>query len=172
METIYVTDCELYDSESFVKKLSAEKFHLSNPVIAREFHGKPYFENVSNLHFSVTHTQGKLFVVFSNKKIGLDAEKLDRVVNFKPLLKRIHPSFRINTSSEFLRLFTAKESVVKWLGGTLAQDCKRIFFTPSFDRVQYCNEKLPVCITHLEFDDFILAVCSEKKTDYSFCTVE
>ena len=171
MDYIYVTSRNAYTTESFVKKIAIEQFNYLNPIIERNAHGKPYFkEHIEQptLHFSVSHTNDKLFVVFSKDKIGLDVENTNRQVDYAKLLPRIDNKQFVNSSYEFLRLWTAKESVVKYLGETMATDAKYIDFSPDFAHTKYKQVPLPVHIQHLSLENFLIAVCSEYPTEYSF----
>ena len=174
MNFIYVTDCNISSTEEFVTKLAVEKFNYSNPIICRNEHGKPYFapnENNPPLHFSVSHTDNKLFVVFSKNKIGLDVENKQRQVNYRKILRKIDACFPIASTFEFLELWTAKESVVKYFGGTIATDAKSIRFSPAFDCVEYHQKPLPVYIQHLEFENHLVCVCSEAQDEFSICKI-
>lgn len=174
MDLIYVTDRNAYSTESFVKKLAVEKLNMHGPVILRNQHGKPYFQKTDGqptLHFSVSHTDNKLFVVFSNREIGIDVENKNRNVDYSRLIRRVDESFSVASTLEFLRLWTAKESVVKYMGGAMAPDAKDILFSPVFDCVQYREQCLPVVVQHFEFENYLVAVCSESEKTYSFCEI-
>lgn len=86
--------------------------------------GKPYFADQPSLHFSISHTRSQWACLFANMEVGLDIEEIrscrQEVIAerfFHPLeqawLKR-HPE-------DFFRIWTAKESLVKWSGRGLAE---------------------------------------------------
>ena len=50
------------------------------PEIAVSDRGKPYFVK-SPWHFSISHSKRHVFCALSQKKIGIDAEELDRPIN-------------------------------------------------------------------------------------------
>ena len=60
------------------------------PQIAVTDRGKPYFIG-SDLHFSITHTKHHAFCALSDRPIGIDAEELDREVNFRLAEKILSP---------------------------------------------------------------------------------
>ncbi len=80
--------------------------------------GKPYVEN--GPHFSISHSGDYIFIVFDNKEIGIDVERI-RDVNPK-LLGKIATDEEINNfdnenfNTEFLKLWTLKEAYFKYKG--------------------------------------------------------
>ena len=174
MNFIYVANRNDYTTEEFIRKIAAEKLNITNVVIVRNEHGRPYFlpaTGQETWHFSLSHTGETLFAVFSKRQIGLDAEEKRRSVDFQKLVKRVDDEFCVSSCLEFLQLWTAKESVVKFLGESLATSVKKIEFSPTFDKVRYAQKPLPVRITHLYYGDFLLAVCAEELDEYSFCVM-
>ncbi len=161
MGKIFYTENSLYDSDSFIKKILAEFYGLENAVILRTENGKPYVEN--GPFFSVSHTANKLFVVLSSMNVGLDAELLSRKVNYTAIIKKFPFSEReeITCEKDFLYHWVAKESAVKYLGSTLARDLQNLTFQNG--KLFYKTIELPVKLSFLILEDFLLAVCSENE---------
>jgi phosphopantetheinyl transferase len=164
MEKIFYADKTAFPTSiSAIEKILSTHFHVNAPKICRTENGKPYLESPKKqLFFSVSHTKDKLFIAFSNENVGLDAENLDRKVNYLPILRRfpIEERGEIECLEDFLRHWTAKESAVKWLGGTLAQDLSKITYTKGI--LRYKELELPLRLTTTVFQNYILSVCGEK----------
>lgn len=85
--------------------------------------GKPAFENAENLHFNVSHSGGEVVAAFSGSPIGIDIESSGRCRNFSEIARRFfHPgeAETIAVESDFLRVWTAKEAMLKLSGTGLA----------------------------------------------------
>ncbi len=162
MEKIfYVRRNEFENSLCAVRTILADYFGIQNPVILRTENGKPYLQN-NPLYFSVTHTKDALFLAFCDQNVGIDAEYKEKDVDFLPIIKRFSDLERreITDKQAFLRNFTAKESAVKWLGGTLARDFRKLQFING--KIYYGEIALPAKTVFIPFDDYIVAVTSEK----------
>ncbi len=130
--------------------------------IEKTENGKPYLKSNIPLYFSVSHTNALLFIAFSDENIGVDVERIDRNVNYSTLLKKFPYTEReeISSATDFLTHWTAKEAAIKWLGGTLARDLKKLCFIKN--QIWYDTLPLPICITSKLLDGHIITVCSER----------
>lgn len=163
MEKIFHTKRNTFSStDETLQYMFNRYFGISNAIIVRD-NGKPYLQNSEpvSLFFSVTHTENELFIAISDKNVGIDAEKRTRLVTYEPIIKRFTFAEReeIQNTHDFLVHWTAKESAVKWLGGTLARDLYKL---------QYANGQLihgqiplPIKLCFFTYAECILAVCSE-----------
>ena len=168
MEKIfYTTQREYPSSEDAVKRILSTVFGVDNARIARMETGKPYLVDIP-LFFSVSHTDGKTFIAFSDANVGIDAERKNRETDFIKILKRFPESERaeIHSHEDFIRHWLVKESAVKWLGGTLASNLRDLRY--KCDNLFYKDIPLPVQLCFVEVDHFLLAVCSER--DFSNVT--
>ncbi len=140
-----------------MKKIFSAYYGKQDAMILREKSGKPYVEG--GPFFSVTHTQDRLYIAFSDEEIGLDAEHLSREPHYEAILKKFSPQERaeIHSAKEFLQHWVVKESAVKYLGGTLAVDLNRLCYVN--DRLTYNQKNFPAKITLLQHEGFILSVC-------------
>lgn len=162
MEKIYYADKSVYPtSEVAVLQILKKYFGMENEKIFRGDNGKPYLVDTP-LFFSVSHTQDKLFIAFSDENVGIDAENANRKTEYRSILKRFTSAERkqILSKEDFLKSWTAKESAVKWLGGTLARDLFKLEFLG--DRMKYGEVELPAIFTLLQIDECIVTVCSER----------
>ena len=165
MEKIFYTDKSAYpDSQTAVKRILSEYFHLKDVEITKNEHGKPFLKNGNefSLFFSVSHTRNKLFIAFSDQNVGIDAEHSARKTDYLPIIKRFAPDEQkeILSHNDFLRHWVAKESAIKWLGGSLAHDLKKLRFVGN--RLCYGEIELPVNLVFRSFENFLIAVCSER----------
>lgn len=165
MEKIFYTDKSAYpDSHTAIKRVLSEYFNLKNAIITKNERGKPFLVNGSelSLFFSVSHTENRLFIAFSDENVGIDAENLSRQTDYMPIVKRFAPEERMEILSpaDFLRHWVAKESAIKWLGGSLAHDLHKLRFVEN--RLFYGEIEIPAHLAFHSFDGYILAICSER----------
>ncbi len=169
MEKIFYTNPFTFSSsEEAVKYILHRYFHLSNAEITHTENGKPYLQSVDGLFFSITHTKSKLFIAFSDRNVGMDAEEETRPFPPSALLSKfpIEERMEIQTTEDFLLHWTVKESAVKWLGGTLAHDFKKLTYVKEV--LFYNGLEIPILITHQKIAGHILSICSER----DFCNAE
>ncbi len=171
MEKIFYMDKSAYPSTTeAAQDILKSYFQIPDAKILRSESGKPYLDNsTARIFFSPSHTKTGLFIAFSSENVGLDAEQIDREVHYSLLLKRFPFEERaeIISAQDFLRHWTAKESAVKWLGGTLSHDLKKIGFIK--DVLSYDGLEIPVHLTFKELEGHLLAICSER--DFTNATV-
>ena len=165
MKKIFIGNQNAYaTSEQAVKHVLSQYFQLSNVQIERGDHGKPFLVGGKDvpLFFSVSHTNGLLFIAVSDENVGIDAEYTARQTNFAGIVKRFSQTERaeISTTQDFLRHWVAKESTVKWLGGSLAHDLHKLRYEKGV--LWYGEIELPAKLTFLTLNDCFIAVCSER----------
>lgn len=165
MEKIFYTDKSAYpDSESAIKRVLSEYFNLKNAIIIKNEQGKPFLKDgrEHSLFFSVSHTENRLFIAFSDENVGIDAENVSRQTDYLPIVKRFAPEERkeILSPVDFLRHWVAKESAIKWLGGSLAHDLHKLRFLEN--RLFYGEIEMPVYLVFHTFENYVLAICSER----------
>ncbi len=161
MEKIFYTQRSCYPSiECAVKKVLSEHFGITDVNILKTENGKPYLFN-AKLFFSVSHTETMLFIAFSDKPIGIDAEFAQRKIDYSRLLKNFssEEALEISSTEDFLRHWVAKESAIKQMGGTLANDFKKTAYIQK--RIFFNGEQLPLTLSELTFNEHFLAVCCE-----------
>jgi 4'-phosphopantetheinyl transferase len=91
-------------------------------VISQKPEGKPFFENL-DLHFNLSHSDGEIVAAFSEAPVGIDIESPGRSRDFHGIARRFfHPdeAALISGESDFLRVWTAKEAMLKLAGTGLA----------------------------------------------------
>ena len=117
--------------------------------------GKPYVRNKQ--HFNISHSNTALAVVFSNENVGVDIEKkmeldlnlLARIANKKEYQQVVNS---LNPQLELTKLWTKKESLIKFHGKTIATNLKTLLR----------NEDL-YNFKHYIVEDYVICVCSKKR---------
>lgn len=118
------------------KYTNSESAHFS---ISSHPGGKPFFADVPDLHFSLSHTEGEVALAFSRSPVGFDMEKSGRRANFLAVAKRFFTSDEVlsieavgaSAGARFLDFWTAKEAVLKLEGTGISG---------GLDRVRILNE--------------------------------
>lgn len=136
--------------------------------------GKPFFKTLPNVYFNASHSGECAVCSFSDKEIGCDIEKSDKV-NTK-IAKRFFAQsesdyiFSAKTEAEqseiFFRLWTLKESYLKHSGKGLQGGLNsfEIVFDNGFANGIYLKEKgeiRKIYFKEYKYSDFYIAVCSE-----------
>lgn len=164
MEKLFCAELSAFStSTDAVLFILREYFHIQNATVVRNENGKPYLENTGErIFFSVSHTKEKLFIAFSRENVGIDAEQLDRDVNYPPILRKFPAEEReeIKSKEDFLLHWTVKESAVKWLGGTLAKDLNKLCYARN--TLSYNGLDIPTCLTTRFLDGHVLTICCER----------
>lgn len=91
------------------------------PQIFRTPRGKPYFKD-SAVHFSISHTKGRVFCVLSDRPVGIDAEETDRQADLRLAEKILSASEweqyekAQDKKKALLQFWVLKEAFVKCTG--------------------------------------------------------
>lgn len=114
--------------EILAKMLIKKKFDINCKKQELEYsvHGKPYLKNYSDIHFNISHSGEYVACCVYDRPVGVDVQKIGtynpdvakRVCNEKELL-RIEES--PDMASEFTKLWTQKEAVLKMYGIGIAK---------------------------------------------------
>ena len=69
-----------------LRAVLCRKFKIANEDLkfSADAHGKPFFENIDNVYFSVSHTSSGVAVAVSEDEIGVDIEKVRAVILILP----------------------------------------------------------------------------------------
>ena len=116
--------------------------------------GKPYLASHKDAHYNISHSGSIVVCAVYDKPIGIDIQKMNDM-NFDSIAKRVFTKneqeiyFSAPTEmqkEQFYRIWTAKESLIKFLGTGVRDLSKEIE---------------PDCVigSSCVFDDYILAVC-------------
>ncbi len=134
MVYLYITEKRATTDEAVLslvpKYLAAAGREPRKLKIARAEKGKPYFEDCSDIHFSVSHSGEFFACAFAEFPIGLDIQEHIKRQNetdaqaaercMKIAKRFFHPdevdALELDTVSAFYKIWTAKESFVKLTG--------------------------------------------------------
>ncbi|MBQ9729224.1 MAG: 4'-phosphopantetheinyl transferase superfamily protein [Clostridia bacterium] len=124
---------EYPNSAALVQRILSKEYGETNFCLLKTANGKPYLTGIANenaRNVSISHTNEWYFVAFSSEEIGIDAEPLDRTVDFSKITRKFTENERsqIRSTEDFLRFWTMRESVVKHLGITIIESFKRLSF--------------------------------------------
>ena len=169
MEKIFYADKNSFSSsDEAIQAVLSKYFGINSPIIYRSKNGKPYLDQKLGIFLSVSHTCDLLFLGFSDDEIGIDAESLSRERNYAAVIKKFPHAEQaeIQSNEDFLRHWTAKEAAVKYLGGTLAHDLKKLAFIN--EKLTYGDELLPK-VFELRVHNILLSICA--KRDFSHAEI-
>ena len=112
-------------SNMIVRSIVASKFNLNlNEVnIQKDKYGKKFVDEALGIHFNISYSDDWILIGISNSSIGVDIEKI-RYIDFQNIsrhfsLKEQRYLRRVESllgEKEFFRIWTGKESFVKYLG--------------------------------------------------------
>ncbi len=83
--------------------------------------GKPFAVNYPNIRFSLAHSGDMAIAAFSDREIGIDLEKSDRVIPSEIISRFFSSSEAESFSGNTLLLWCAKEAAVKYSGKGFAK---------------------------------------------------
>ena len=119
--------------------------------------GKPFFAGLRDLHFNLSHSGEAVMAAFSGVPVGLDIECRGRSRDFAGIARRFflpgEADAVLNSGSDqedvFLKIWTAKEAIVKLSGEGLAGGLSLAGMTP--DGRGFLGDK-QVCLRHFNSD--------------------
>ena len=154
---IYYTRAPV-ESGAFLENVLAREY--GGPAkLVRTADGKPYLDAPGAPKFSLTHTEGLTAVAIGPCEVGLDAEK-KRPRNIRAVLARCTLA---EQREDFLTLWTAKESYVKFRGATLASLYRHLVYA---DGVLYEDgSPLPLSLCHFGLAGCILCLCTAEPVE-------
>ena len=152
MTKVYILN-DNADVYGLVTQIASQKYNI--PVcalkIAKGEKGKPFFENLTNFHFNVSHS-GKIKVLaVSQNNVGIDVEKI-REIPLK-IAKKFCQSERdyiaeADSLKRFFEIWTKKEAYLKYSGTGISGGLN------SFDTL-----KPTVPLKTFGFEEYLISVC-------------
>lgn len=126
--------------------------------------GKPFLRNYMDIHISLAHCRHGVTAILSRERVGIDIEKLKpyniyaaRKILDEVELKRVEAS--VDSSREFFRYWTLKESYIKAIGMGFSYPTKSIHFVLEEDGQVRSNHKEALFSLYEHELGFIVAVC-------------
>ena len=135
------------ESRAYIRQCLGNLFNLNPlevPIIANP--GEPPELPKGMGYCSFSHCNDAIILVWHEKKIGIDIERLDRNFNYEKLAKKyFFKSNSLNTTSEsyrktILNQWCAVEAAIKWDHGKLAEDIKEWQYSKN-DKILFHNKK-------------------------------
>ncbi|TFH45333.1 4'-phosphopantetheinyl transferase superfamily protein [Streptococcus equinus] len=99
-------------------------------------YGKPYYDSNKAVHFNISHTGNIVVVVFYICEIGVDVEYIENeysldyqrdIMDFFNTREIEYLSSSLEFNFDFIKLWTAKESFVKYTGSGLYRELSSFF---------------------------------------------
>lgn len=132
-------------------------------------YGKPYLKNYPSIFFNISHCDGLVGCVISDKEIGFDIEKITKCNDLiiKKVLtdneQKILSHYKNEEYKEmFYRFWTLKESYLKWDGSGFSKDPKNISLRFNKDMNQIKSSELKVNFYQEKImKNYFYAICLE-----------
>lgn len=124
--------------------------------------GKP-FVSVNNFHFNISHSGSLVALVYDEKPIGIDIEKVvNRDISLANRFFTDEERKYINNSKDklesFYKIWTLKESYVKALGKGLKKDLASFSIIPKDDSFSFSGIEYNPKFDQKSFDGYVLSV--------------
>lgn len=143
-------------------KKALSDFGVNDPELATGANGKPFLKNSKNIYFNISHTGGGVAAVADTSPVGIDIQDILPVRNgviercFSDKEKMLISSSD-SPEKEFTKLWTLKESAVKYSGETIAS-LKNFCFADSTEAFEKYGRKF----TTFERKNLFISVCGER----------
>ena len=144
------------ESRAYIRQCLGNLFNLNPlevPIIANP--GEPPELPKGMGYCSFSHCNDAIILVWHEKKIGIDIERLDRDFNYAKLAKKyFFKSNSSNTTSEsfkntILNQWCAVEAAIKWDHGKLAEDIKEWQYSENDKILFHKKKKLKLKFTQI-----------------------
>ena len=126
-------------------------------------HGKPYFDGVDDLFFSISHCGSAVAVAIDDEEVGVDIEEVARyrehLVNY--VLNEEEKDEMEDKKGMFIEIWTKKEAVFKLLGTGITHEIKDILKNNS-----------GINVVSKKVGDRYLSVATRKVIDNEDITIE
>lgn len=128
--------------------------------------GKPYLEE-NPFYFSLSHSGGRVLCAVSESEVGADVQQIKPVKDSfarrvlcedERMLYKKHD----NKPLCFARLWTRKESYLKYTGEGIAAGLDGLDFSPSMEKESFCL--FGKCFSVFEDADFVYSVCAGEES--------
>lgn len=143
-----------------LRRVLLRDFQISeNPKWGYQENGKPYLIDYPEIHFNLSHCHRGVVCAVGGEPMGIDIESVEafdievaKYISNSEELERILSSE--NQALEFTKLWTCKESYLKFTGDGLVDNLKRVL-EGDLD-VQFTTEISPK-------QDFVITICKALK---------
>lgn len=156
--------------KNFVSELLKEKHGILSPVFFKNEHGKPYLEG-NPLFFNLSHSREIAVLAVCEREVGIDVEKLVPR-SYGGILRRCSERERaeIRTPNDFLTHWTVKESFVKYLGLSIAEEWKALEYFGG--TLFWKEEKQAVFLKTFSRSDCVFTVCTALEEEITLLRID
>ncbi len=147
---------------------------ITNTELMYGENGKPFLANRQDVCFNLSHSENMVICAFSDMPVGADIEAYhhfdDELANFvyhKSETEYIHNNMN-DADAGFTRLWTIKESIMKYFGTGLSLEPKEIHIDMQNGINAFCKRYNcgNIYFTEYNTDEYYITVCSGYK-DFS-----
>lgn len=150
MNKIYIS--KLCTKELLNKVL--EIHNINSEIIYNEY-GKPYLKN-NEIYFNLSNSHDYSVCTISNSEVGIDIEKITFKSNIIDRICTEDEKKLIKNAKDFTKIWTKKESYIKYLGIGLSYGLKNV------DTLTLNNIKT------YKYDDYYISLCNNNDEDIIF----
>lgn len=137
--------------------------------IAQGPNGKPYVENLDGFHYNLSHSGDWVVLAWGDSEVGVDVEQLRESANLERITRRFFteeertyifaPVEEQERNRRFTKIWTCKESYVKYLGTGLAKSLESFSVDGEHDRVRLVDEE-PLMLKSWQLGEkYFLSLC-------------
>ena len=142
-------------------------------------YGKPYIEGYNNLFFNISHSEDWVICAISDEEVGVDIEKIEKApveVAEHYFHSREYKLIRSKASEEvdeyFYKMWTLKESYIKWIGKGLSKQLDSFSINEDINNEFYIGENKELRLNQCKFDkDYIISLCSKEVWDTNITVI-
>ena len=159
MTKIYISFASI-KPYGFVKKIASEKYNIceNGITLLKAEHGKPYFKELPQFHFNISHSADLCLIAVSDSPVGIDTEK-PRQINLNIAKRFCKEEFDYiserDSENRFFEIWTKKEAYLKYKG---------LGLSGGLDTFNVLNPDIPIAT--FEIDGYTVSLCSFDK-DFS-----
>ena len=161
------------ESRAYIRKSLGTFFNLNPlemPIIANP--GEPPELPNGMGHFSFSHCSDAIILVWHEKKIGIDIERLDRDFDYEKLAKKyfFNSNRVIKTNKLYkksiLKQWCAVEAAIKWDHGKLAKDIKEWQYSENDKILFHKKKKLKLKFTQINLYKWTISLAYKNTSHF------
>ena len=157
------------ESRGYLREALSNLFEiepLEIPIQANP--GKPPKLPLGMGYLSISHTIDALVIIWDINKVGIDMERMDRNFNYKSLAKnvfkkKIDEKYYNNRKKDILKRWCSLEAAIKWERGSIFRDIYNWDYFDNNKKIIHKTKNYKVNVFQINFYDWIIAFCSERK---------
>ena len=145
---------------------------VRQPTASYGIHGKPYIEEAESFHYNISHSGDWVVLAYSDREIGVDVERnyMDegrkKVAGLSFTEKEQEYVFKTDDNREqaerFTKLWTIKESYLKYLGTGMTKSMKSFVVDDRFEIVEGTDLEQEIRCNSMFLDQMhCLSICGK-----------